>query len=84
MAVGQDRSDRVPDVPRRAIKRLRLLDELIRARDCGDRREADRMLVEANRWLECYPFDMRVIQTRDRLRKIYPVDADDTEEADGT
>jgi hypothetical protein len=71
-------------MPGRAIKRLDLLDSLIKARGSGDRHEADKALAEANRWLRRYPFDMRVIQARDQLRETYPIDPEDTEEANRT
>ena len=71
-------------MPGRAVKRLRLLTSMFRARDSGDRREADKALAEANRWLKRHPFDMRVIQARDQLREIYPLDPEDTDEDNGT
>ena len=57
---------------------------MFKARDLGDRREADKVLAEANRWLRRYPFDLRVMKARDQLRKAHPVDPEDTEEANGT
>ena len=68
----------------RAVKRLGLLTTMFKARDSGDRREADKVLAEANRWLKRYPFDMRVIQARDQLRETYPADPEDTDEGNGT
>jgi hypothetical protein len=41
-------------------------------------------LVEANRWLTRYPFDMRVMEARDWLRAVHPVDPEDTEEGNET
>ena len=58
--------------------RLGLLDDLIEARRSADRKQADELLVEANRWLRRHPFDLRVAQARDRLRALHPVDPDDT------
>jgi hypothetical protein len=84
MPLGHGKGDRDPDTPGRAVERLRLLDALIRARKSGDRREADRSLVEANRWLKRYPFDVRVMEARDRLRETYPVDYQDIEEGDAS
>jgi hypothetical protein len=62
----------------RVIVRLGLLDDLIEARRSADRKQADELLVEANRWLRRHPFDLRVAQARDRLRASHPVDPDDT------
>ena len=58
--------------------RLGLLDDLIEARRSADRKQADKLLVEANRWLRRHPFDLRVAQARDRLRASHPVDPEDT------
>jgi hypothetical protein len=84
MPSGHGRSNQNPDMPGRAIKRLRLLDSLIKARGSVDRREADKALAEANRWLKRYPFDMRVIDARDQLREAFPLDPEDTEKGSGT
>jgi hypothetical protein len=65
----------------RVIKRFHLLDDLIEARRSADRSRADRVLVQANRWLRKHPFDVRVAEARDRLRLAHPVDQDDTQEA---
>ena len=62
--------------------RLSLLDDLIEARRFADRSQADEVLVEANRWLRGHPFDVRVMEARERLRALYPVDPNDTEEGD--
>ena len=72
-----------PGMPGRAVKRLRLLDSLIKARGSADRSQADEVLVEANRWLSRYPFDVRVVEARERLRAVHPVDPEDTEAANG-
>ena len=73
-----------PGIPGRVFKRLRLLDSLIKARDSADRSQADEVLVEANRWLTRYPFDVRVMEARDRLRTVHPVDPKDTDDGNGT
>ncbi len=65
----------------RVIKRFHLLDDLIEARRSADRSRADRVLVQANRWLRKHPFDVRVAEARDRLRLAHPVDQDETQEA---
>ena len=70
---------RAGDITRsRVIVRLGLLDDLIEARRSADRKQADELLVEANRWLRRHPFDLRVAQARDRLRASHPVDPEDT------
>jgi len=70
---------RAGDITRsRVIVRLGLLDDLIEARRLADRKQADELLVEANRWLRRHPFDLRVAQARDRLRASHPVDPEDT------
>ena len=84
MPVGRGRSYPDPDMPGRAIKRLRLLTSMFKARDSGDRRQADKALSEANHWLKRYPFDMFVIQARDQLRETFPPDPEDTDEGNGT
>lgn len=81
MPIGRGRSNWDAD---RVVKRLRLLEKMMRARYSGNRHEADKALVEANRWLRRYPADVRIIEARDKLRKAYPVDPEDTEEANPT
>ena len=71
-------------MPGRAVKRLHLLDDLIEARRSANRNQADEVLVEANRWLRRYPFDVRVMEARNRLRAVHPLDHEDTEEGNGT
>jgi hypothetical protein len=74
---------RAGDITRsRVITRLGLLDDLIEARRSADRKRADELLVEANRWLGRHPFDVRVAGARDRLRAVHPLDPNDTQEAD--
>ena len=72
-----------PATPNRVLKRLGLLDSLIEARRSADRNQADKVLIEANRWLRRYPFDVRVVKARDRLRAVYPLDPEDTEDSNG-
>jgi predicted AlkP superfamily pyrophosphatase or phosphodiesterase len=79
---GMSRED--PITTSRVITRLGLLDYLIEAWHSADRNRAAEVLVEANRWLRRHPFDVRVIEGRDRLRAVHPVDHNGTEEADGT
>jgi hypothetical protein len=81
---GRGKSRAVATTTSRAIRRLGLLDDLIQARRSADRRRADGVLVEANRWLRRHPFDVRVAEARDRLRATHPLDPDDTQEADRT
>jgi hypothetical protein len=68
----------------RVVKRLCLLTSMFKARDSGDRREADKVMAEANRWLKRYSFDMRVMEARDQLRQMHPVDPEDMDQANGT
>ncbi len=84
MPVGRGRSNWDPDLPGRAVKRLGLLTNIFKARDSGDRRQADKASAQANRWLKRYPFDIRVVQARDQLREAFPLDPEDTEEGNGT
>jgi hypothetical protein len=72
-----------PITTSRVITRLSLLNNLIRARRSANRNQADKVLVEANRWLRRHRFDMRVMEARDRLREVYPVDLNDTDEGNG-
>jgi hypothetical protein len=84
MASANRKTTPNPDPPGRAVKRLCLLDSLIEARRSADRGQADEVLVEANRWLKRYPFDMRVVEARERLRAVHPLDPEDMEEGNGT
>ena len=83
MPSDHGRTNPDPGMPGRAVNRLRLLDNLIKARSSTDRGQADEVLVEANRWLTRYPFDMRVMEARDRLRAVHPIDPEDTKEGNG-
>jgi hypothetical protein len=65
----------------RVVRRFHLLDGLIEASHSADRSRADRVLVEANRWLRKHPFDVRVAEARDRVRLAHPADRDDALEA---
>jgi hypothetical protein len=69
-----------PTTTSRVIGRLSLLDNLIKARRSADRSQADRVLVDANRWLRRHPFDVRIMEARDRLRAVHPVNINDTSE----
>ena len=84
MPSDHGRTNPSPGMPGRAVKRLRLLDNLIKARGSADRSQADEVSVEANRWLTRYPFDVRVMEARDRLRAVHPVDPEDTDDGNGT
>ncbi len=83
MASANRRISRNLDTQGRAFKRLCLLDTLIEARRSADRNQADEVLVEAIRWLRCYPFDVRVMEARDRLRAVHPLGPEDTETGNG-
>ena len=75
MPTGNIRSN--SDTHSRVVNRLCLLDKLIKARNSADRSQADKALVEAHRWLSQHPFDVRVMEARDRLRESHPVDLND-------
>lgn len=64
----------------RVITRLGLLHDLIEARRSADRRRVDEVLVGANRWLRRHPFDVRVMEARNRLPEAHPVDPYDTQD----
>jgi hypothetical protein len=81
---GRGKSRAGTSTTSRVITRLRLLDDLIKARRSADQSRADEVLVEANRYLGRHPFDVRVAEVRDRLRAAHPVDPDDTQEAERT
>ena len=48
--------------------RLLLLGRMVEARDRNDRRQADRALVQATRWLINHPDDPVILEARDQLR----------------
>jgi hypothetical protein len=48
---------------------------MIAARDRGIRREADKVLVEATRWLKYHPKDAVIISAREQLRVTFPPDS---------
>ena len=71
----------------RALARQRLLEQMMDAKESGDRRKADAALVAANRFLklgDSYIPDAAIENARDQLREAYPPDGLDTEEANPT
>jgi len=58
-----------------AEARQLLLMLMIAARDRGIRREADKVLVEAPRWLKYHPKDAVIISAREQLRVTFPPDS---------
>lgn len=48
--------------------RQMLLGRMVAAYERGDRREVDRTLVEAKRWLTTHPDDAVILEARERLR----------------
>jgi hypothetical protein len=84
MSSASGKRNRSPETSGRALKRLCLLNDLIEARGSADRSQADEVLVEANRWLRRHPLDVRVINARDRLRAVHPLDPEDTQANSGT
>jgi hypothetical protein len=74
MPVGR-RSSPDPDMPRRTSERQRLVERMMNALESGDRLEADKALVEANRWLKpgnSYIPDAAIENARRRLREAFP------------
>ena len=61
-----DRGD--PD----AAARHRLFVRMMEAKDFGDRRDVDRLLVEATRWMKAHPHDAVIHEARDQLRARFP------------
>jgi hypothetical protein len=55
-----------------AEARQLLLMLMVAARDRGIRREADKVLVEATRWLKYHPKDAVIISAREQLRATFP------------
>lgn len=55
-----------------AEARQLLLMLMVAARDCGIRREADKALVEATRWLRHHPDDAVITEARSQLRGAFP------------
>lgn len=58
--------------------RLALLWRTEAAAHTEDRRRADRLMVEATRWLKEHPNDAVVSEAREDLRRAFPPDSDDT------
>ena len=48
--------------------RVLLLQLMVTARNCGIRREVDKVLVQATRWLKLHPGDAVVYAARNELR----------------
>ncbi len=55
-----------------AAARQRLFVRMAKAKDFGDRRYADRLLVEATRWMKAHPYDAVIHEARDQLRARFP------------
>jgi hypothetical protein len=55
-----------------AAARQLLLMLMVAARDRGIRREVDKVLVEATRWLKYHPKDAVIISARKQLRATFP------------
>ncbi len=55
-----------------AAARHRLFIRMMDAGRSGNRREADRLLVEATRWLKAHPYDAVIHEARDQLRAKFP------------
>ncbi len=66
---GKDFEDRGGD---ETAARHRLFVRMTRAKEFGDRREVDRLLVEATRWMKVYPYDAVIHEARDQLRARFP------------
>ena len=52
--------------------RHRLFVRMMEAKDFGDRRDVDRLLVEATRWMKVHPYDAVIHEARDQLRARFP------------
>lgn len=60
---------------RRMIERQRLLERMMKALESGNRREADKALVEANHWLklgDSYIPDAPIENARRQLSEAFP------------
>ncbi len=55
-----------------AAARHRLFVRMMKAKDFGDRRDVDRLLVEATRWMKAHPYDAVIHEARDQLRARFP------------
>jgi hypothetical protein len=66
-----------PDMSRRMFERQQLLRRMMKALESGNRREADKALVEANRWLkpgDSYIPDAAIENARRQLKEAYPTE----------
>ncbi len=63
--------------PSEPAARLALIRKMETAARTGDRRGADRLLVESTRWLKERPKDAAVHEARERLRRTFPPDPRD-------
>jgi hypothetical protein len=79
MSIGRGGHDTDLGVAR-PVARQYLPEKMLKAKDSGDRLQADEVLVEANLWLAKYPNDPPVVHARDQLREAYPIAAKDLEE----
>ncbi|MDP9439406.1 MAG: hypothetical protein M3P49_11790 [Actinomycetota bacterium] len=66
---GRDFEDRGG---REAAARHWLFVRMTRVKDFGDRRDVDRLLVEATRWMKAHPYDAVIHEARDQLRARFP------------
>ena len=55
-----------------AAARHRLFVRMTIAKDFGDRRDVDRLLVEATRWMKSHPYDAVIHEACDQLRVRFP------------
>ena len=55
-----------------AAARHRLFVRMMGAEHFGNRHDADRLLVEATRWLKARPYDALMHEARDQLRAKFP------------
>ena len=55
-----------------AAARHRLFVRMMKAKDFGDRRAVDRLLVEATRWMKAHPHDAVIHEAGDQLRARFP------------
>lgn len=49
-----------------------LLTRMVAARNDGDQRRADKVLVEATRWLTTHPYDAAIVEARNQIRLEFP------------
>ena len=55
-----------------AAARHRLFVRMTRAKAFGARRDVDRLLVEATRWMKAHLYDAVIHEARDQLRARFP------------